>query len=263
MTDGPNSEVELLRARLAALETRLAQVETIGRHLPVVDTEEEIGRRGLFKKMGMIAAGAAGASVLATRPAAAVQRANGDNLIWGINSSAPNTSSVKLVYTSVDNGFGGAGQNKYGFLVTDASVAPTLPTALGNNRAALMGLAMNNNFGGSGQGLFQVGVAGVGTYGVAGYGTVGGGVGVMSSGTTGVKVQASTHLKLLDPETGTNPRPTGVGVQGALFAASDGSLWFNVGPGINGEWRQLTGRDVAGSFHPVSPTRVYDSRQAA
>jgi hypothetical protein len=267
MTDGPNAEVELLRARLVALESRLAQVEAIGRTLPTVDTDEEIGRRGLFKKMGLLAAGAVGASAVAAHPAAAAgppQQADGDPLRWGINSSAPNTNSVKLVYTGINNSTGGAANNKYGFLVTDAGIAPTLPTAIGNNRAAIMGLAMNNAFSGTTGGLFQVGVAGVGTYGLAGYGQGGGSVGVMSTGSTGMKVQASTHLKLLDPEGGTNARPTGTGPQGALFAASDGSLWFNVGPGnTNGEWRQLTGRDVAGSFHPVNPTRVFDSRTPA
>jgi len=43
----------------------------------------------------------------------------------------------------------------------------------------------------------------------------------------------------------------------------DGDLWFCVVAGTPGTWRKITGPGVAGGFHPLTPGRVYDSRQAA
>ena len=42
----------------------------------------------------------------------------------------------------------------------------------------------------------------------------------------------------------------------------DGDLWFCVAAGTPGTWRKITGPGVAGGFHPLTPGRVYDSRQA-
>jgi hypothetical protein len=42
----------------------------------------------------------------------------------------------------------------------------------------------------------------------------------------------------------------------------DGDLWFCVVAGTPGTWRKITGPGVAGGFHPLTPGRVYDSRQA-
>jgi len=42
----------------------------------------------------------------------------------------------------------------------------------------------------------------------------------------------------------------------------DGDLWFCVVAGTPGAWRKITGPGVAGGFHPLTPGRVYDSRQA-
>ena len=42
----------------------------------------------------------------------------------------------------------------------------------------------------------------------------------------------------------------------------DGDLWWCVQAGSPGIWRKISGTSVAGGFHPVTPGRVYDSRQA-
>ena len=42
----------------------------------------------------------------------------------------------------------------------------------------------------------------------------------------------------------------------------DGDLWWCVQAGTPGIWRKISGPSVAGGFHPVTPGRVYDSRQA-
>jgi hypothetical protein len=52
--------------------------------------------------------------------------------------------------------------------------------------------------------------------------------------------------------------------QGELISTTGGDLWYCTSPGGTGadaEWRQLAGNDTAGSFHAVSPARVYDSRR--
>ena len=41
----------------------------------------------------------------------------------------------------------------------------------------------------------------------------------------------------------------------------DGDLWWCVVAGTPGTWRKIGGPGVAGSFHAVTPGRVYDSRQ--
>jgi hypothetical protein len=43
----------------------------------------------------------------------------------------------------------------------------------------------------------------------------------------------------------------------------DGDLWMCVVAGTPGTWKKLTGPAVAGAFHPISPSRVYDSRTPA
>jgi hypothetical protein len=43
----------------------------------------------------------------------------------------------------------------------------------------------------------------------------------------------------------------------------DGDLWMCVADGTPGTWKKITGTAVAGAFHAISPSRVYDSRSAA
>jgi hypothetical protein len=43
----------------------------------------------------------------------------------------------------------------------------------------------------------------------------------------------------------------------------DGDLWMCVANGTPGTWKKITGTGVAGAFHAISPSRVYDSRSAA
>ena len=83
MTDGTTTEVAVLRAQLSTLEQRLAQLESGTQRFSGIDPEESMGRRTMFKRVGLVAAGVAGASLLATRPAAASTNANGSALTFG------------------------------------------------------------------------------------------------------------------------------------------------------------------------------------
>ncbi len=48
--------------------------------------------------------------------------------------------------------------------------------------------------------------------------------------------------------------------KGVIEPDGDGGLWHCVADGTPGTWRQLSGPTTAGAFHPITPTRVYDSR---
>jgi len=48
--------------------------------------------------------------------------------------------------------------------------------------------------------------------------------------------------------------------QGALVVDNAGALWYCVTSGAPGTWRQVSSANSAGTYHPVTPGRVYDSR---
>ncbi|MEO6123758.1 MAG: hypothetical protein ABIR32_08600 [Ilumatobacteraceae bacterium] len=48
--------------------------------------------------------------------------------------------------------------------------------------------------------------------------------------------------------------------RGELDNDGQGNLWWCSTAGVPGQWRKLAGPESAGAFHPVTPTRVYDSR---
>src|SRR5690349_2302807 len=49
---------------------------------------------------------------------------------------------------------------------------------------------------------------------------------------------------------------------GELYADQDGTVWLCVLDGTPGTWRELGSTTSSGSFHAISPKRVYDSRTA-
>jgi hypothetical protein len=104
------------------------------------------------------------------------------------------------------------------------------------------------------------GIAGLGFYGVYGVGTATGiagfsaGVGGAFSGAPAINLSSS-----LDPPP---TRTTRVGNAGSLDTDTTSSLWWCTTTGTPGTWQQLAGPGVAGAFHAITPTRVYDSRVA-
>ena len=48
---------------------------------------------------------------------------------------------------------------------------------------------------------------------------------------------------------------------GEMTVDMDGTLWFCSIGGTPGTWQKLGGPGTGGSFHPISPSRVYDSRK--
>ncbi|MGB8861885.1 MAG: hypothetical protein WCC60_21700 [Ilumatobacteraceae bacterium] len=50
--------------------------------------------------------------------------------------------------------------------------------------------------------------------------------------------------------------------EGELLRDGSGALWYCVTAGKPGTWRRLAAASTAGALHAITPTRVYDSRQA-
>ncbi|MEQ1703259.1 MAG: hypothetical protein ABMA25_24395, partial [Ilumatobacteraceae bacterium] len=89
-----------------------------------------------------------------------------------------------------------------------------------------------------------------------------GGVGVVAIATTGIGaiIRGGTSHMRLPSLFGGRPASTS---GGELLHDSNGELWFNAQPtgGAFVNWRLLASPIASGSYTPISPTRVYDSRR--
>jgi hypothetical protein len=121
-----------------------------------------------------------------------------------------------------------------------------------------------------GAGVFgdSSGTGGYGVYGrtnTTGAGVYGlndgttGGAGVVGDSTSGPDLAAVGTGQVLVGAAGVS-NPPGAGGLGTIARDGDGNLWFAY---ASGKWRKLGGPGTAGSFHPIDPARVYDSRLAA
>lgn len=99
-----------------------------------------------------------------------------------------------------------------------------------------------------------------------------GGAGIVTLGTYGVVAAfgAKAHMLLTTsniddfgsvPKT-VPPTRTDAHQRGEIDTDSAGDLWYCVTAGTPGTWRKLSGATTAGTFHAITPTRVYDSRRA-
>ena len=57
------------------------------------------------------------------------------------------------------------------------------------------------------------------------------------------------------PQTRTDPH-----ARGEMLCDGDGTLWYCTVAGTPGTWQKMAGSSTAGSFHTITPARVYDSR---
>jgi hypothetical protein len=222
-----------------------------------VDGEERSnGRRDLLTKGAVAAAVAAVAGVgVASRASAA----DTDPIIIG-NATNTGTNLTRLLGSTL---MAENGQSP----ITDFGV-PALYGATNNTEG--IGVLGRVN------GVFAVGVWGA-TTGTDGAGVKGTsdksspGVLGVNDGTyggaaiTGIATgngpdlhAAGTGRVLLNDGGVANP-PTG-GPAGTIARDGAGNLWYAV---ATDSWRKLAGTGTAGSFHPINPARVYDSRLAA
>jgi len=261
-------ELKALRTIIDQSVARLEQLESeVAREHAELD-EQRSTRRGMLRLAGAAAVGGLAAAVAATDPVAAL---DGGFLILG-NSIQTAQSHTGITVNAAAELYGlGCFQSGNG--TPNASLGR--PALFGHAN----GTAFNVAVGGHSTGLGDVAVVGieegpgdtgiavlgnsVGGTGVSGFGTLVGVAGSASSG-LGMTAQGGRGAIRLDPEVGAEP-PTRVGSYqvGVLDTDGSGNVWYCYQSGTPGKWRKLAGAGTAGAFHPITPTRVYDSRAAA
>ena len=95
----------------------------------------------------------------------------------------------------------------------------------------------------------------MGVYGSGFNGIEGDGVGY------GAALRGGTAAVYLGPNGGPPPESAAPHLYGEVTMDEGGSLWACVQDGTPGTWRRLADRTSAGLFHPIAPTRVFDSRR--
>lgn len=226
------------------------------------------GRRNLLTKGAVAAAVAAVAGVAVSKNASA---ANGDTMIIG-DAGMTGTSVTRLsgsTFQVVDGSsdvptigipalYGrGNGLNKIGVL-GEALGTGAKHGVYGRSTGTFGVGVYGDSSGTGGTGVFgRTNTTGAGVYGLND-GTTGG-AGVAGESTNGPDLAAVGSGRVLVGATGVTNPPTG-GVIGTIARDADGNLWYAVAAG---QWRKLAGAGTAGSFHPINPARVYDSRLAA
>ena len=255
------AELGALRATINQSLARIDQLEA-----EAVRDEERTTRRGMLRLAGAAAVGGLAATIAAD-PVAAT---DGAAVLAGVPG---NTATLPTgIAASASSKAYGLGCYETGLGALDAYLG----------QPAVFGHATNN--------AFSVGVAGhsAGTEGVGVLGRDTGpstfGIGTKGRSLNGIGVDASGGF------VGVNAVSNGVGVYsqglgGALLLGpvnlsepslrvatyaiytldtdGAGNVWFCYESGSPGKWRKLAGPDTGGAFHPITPTRVYDSRAAA
>lgn len=259
--------IQELEAKVAELTAALQLQQQTPRSVPAVPAVVETtatdateqgrsSRRGLLKLAGAAAVGAAAAAATQALPAAA---ATGQTMTTG-NSMSASTGDVTSLIGSM-------------LILADSSTSADTITGYAGT---LVGWDTSNSTSGIRAGVmgysgpfFGGGNTAHGVFGVVrAAAAVGSGVYARSEA-TGAGVSPGLRARsgagpaiLLEPVAASAPT-TGTWAQGAIQPDTAGNLWYCVTAGTPGTWRKLTGATAAGSFHALTPGRVYDSRSAA
>lgn len=244
-------------ARIAELEATVSRLvktlEAAERRstISAADTDAQVkgSRRNLLKlAAGAAAGGTAVALGSVPRPVAA---SDDDPLLVGQTTTQGNSGPTSTILTYVDDEVPMAGPLAANILtVRDDENAPASADGSGAP-SAVAGYA----FGAVQNGLYGYTAspaplsAGVVAFGAGGL-------------SVGISMRGSRANALLVAGGGAPPSRTDAHETGEVVFDSDGDLWFCVGEGFPGEWRKLAGSGTAGTFHAVTPFRVYDSRSA-
>ena len=242
--DALRQEIAQLRAELHELRPTAAPNANACSGSPE-QPASSISRRHALRSAGVVAVGALAGGIATVATAGPAAAASG------------NFTGDPAVTADATTGSGVA--------ATSVSGSAIAASTSSQNKAAIT--ASNPNW---------FGVAGTGTMGVVGTATAAGTTGVRgiadstSSGSggsfsgpigstiTGTIITAQLGLSASGPPPSINRTYS----QGALVVDNAGALWYCVTGGTPGSWRQLSGSTTAGSYHPVTPGRVYDSRCA-
>lgn len=226
-------------------------------------------RRRLLRLAGAATVGAAGASALAGRAVAETGYAT----VGGSYSVTDSVSQVQtagrpgesaFVFATVGIAPGGNG-SIYPSALAGWSVSSDNPHGVYGYTSQQEGFGVIGYNDSTAEDDDGAGVAGRGYVGVSGASTVPNGIGVLAVADTGYGVAArggSGAIIMASFSSTAPPQRAGSWRRGTLDVDSGGSIWFCVETGTPGKWRQLAGPTTAGAFHPLTPGRVYDSRQA-
>ena len=213
-------------SEISQLKAQLAALQARIGELEASEAETRGNRRNMLKLAAGAAAGAvAGGLAFGVHPASAGGTVN-------VQLNQNNTASAPTRIIRPSSGYTSSGSgNNWGLLHLTSDV-----TQAGNTQTATSMLSIYN-------------AAGAGM--------------VSQSTSYGAKLDAPVPLKLLDTSESSGTIPTS-GYKGQ-FRVYNGNLYFCVAAtssGGNAQWRRITGPTAAGSFHAISPVRVYDSRQS-
>ena len=231
-----------LEARVAGLERLVeAQQEEIRRLRegapPGADPGEPVvvDRRSMLRTVGVAAVGAAigGAAVVTSASPAAA--ANGSPILMG-QTTTGTAATVAAVSPIGTTGFAFA---------DDTSFVPSLPAP--GTPSPVVTIAAGSNSGlYASSGLADGVTASGGEYGIQ---TQGGLAALRLTGTAALAPTLDTHAHRAG-EFVIESTPSGY------------FLWFCVKEGTPGDWSMLAGPDITSTFSPVSPQRLYDSRNS-
>ncbi len=222
---------------IAELRIRLGQLEAerlIGSSPTVIVSPRlheadrpETNRRGFLRLAGAAAAGVAVAAVAGAQPAAAT---NGDTI-------------------SVGGAFTGIGTTT---INNTTSVSLPLPASL---PSGIKGVQVDNGNGVWGK---ADGAAGAGVYGESNSG-----FGILGTSELGYALFAGGRGRIgSNAHVTVGPPPTGYAL-GDIVRDAAGDMFVCVQVGTPGQWRKIAGLGTAGSFHPLDPVRIFDSRTSA
>ena len=207
---------------LDALKADLKRMQAKVDELEASTAAEPVNRRNMLRGLGAAAVGAAAGGLAFSQPAAAT---DGNSLIIGNSTQTANSATLLIKDATYS-------ETSYGLLhvTDDASSTGTFTSCI---TAAATGAFHSTAFAGTGSSY-------------------------------GAKLDAPIPLKLLD-QSGT--AALGTSAFTGSMVVIDGDLYFCVhhddggfGTAINSRWRKITGPSEAGSYHPLTPGRVYDSR---
>ncbi len=281
--DALRTELAQLRGTLADLERRLPQPTD---EVVVASPDAPVSRRSALRTAGIVAAGALASGAVLTR---ATERADAATMVQQIEAIAsPYESAVRATTDSVMPAIRAEvlslaeGTNAIEAALNDGSHLPNPLVAAVN--ASAVNCSGVYAFSARGYGIF--GISGDGT-GVSGVSSTGSGVmgectdgyaaGVRGISTLGAGLRSETEtgtgLFIRTQRAAVTIAPYGdvpfyraeFFSRGEIVVDGNANLWYCVQDGTSApsSWRKLAGPSSAGTFHAISPARVYDSRSTA
>lgn len=225
--------------------------------------ETTADRRAFLSKAAMAAAVTAVAGIAVSDDARA---SNGDTLYVGGTHTGTATTSLSGGSTfKVSNGTTANNAAIVGSQSVDGYIGVYGESTGTSGGSGVYGKSTSTQ----GRGVYGLSTNsdGIGVYGEhaaggtsAGTGVLGvssAGAGVVGRGTTVDLHADGTGRVLLDSAGAASPPTTGT--VGTIARDAGGSMWVCV---ATNTWRRIAGPTVAGALVPITPTRVYDSRQA-